>query len=53
MRVVGCRTEMLFVYRGIVYGELSAPIGGNVSQLKEVATFETSLVLTDNVNVKK
>ena len=28
-RVVVCRTEMLFVCRGIVYGELSAPIGGN------------------------
>ena len=30
VRVVDCQTEMLFVYRGIVYGELSAPIGGNV-----------------------
>ena len=39
VRVVGCRTEMLFVYRGIVYGELSAPIGGNVSRLGDVADF--------------
>ena len=36
VRVVDCQTEMLFVYRGIVYGELSAPIGGNGLQLLTV-----------------
>lgn len=38
----------------LLFTEMSVrPLTPNVWRLKEVATFETSLVLTDNVNLKK